>query len=119
MTLWTFLSLLILPVASRAAVLAADRAAAESGLDPSSWIRRFPAMTGEDGSPRASIQNIFYPIPSAGIRLRSLQHPHRGFVAGNLARNNLYYSWAAFTLLGRAVHCNVGRPALWTFPPSD
>ena len=40
------------------------------------------------------------------------------FVAGNLARSNLYYSWASFTLLGRAVHCNVGRPSLWVFPPS-
>ena len=41
-----------------------------------------------------------------------------GFVPGNLARDNLYYSWATCTLLGRAVHCNAGRPALWVFPPS-
>ena len=39
------------------------------------------------------------------------------FVPGSLARSNLYYSWATLTLLGRAVHCNVRRPALWVFPP--
>ena len=52
------------------------------------------------------------------MRQDALANPAAGFVPGNLARNNLYYSWAAFTLLGRAVHCNVGRPALWVFPPS-
>ena len=41
-----------------------------------------------------------------------------GTVLGNLARINLYYSWATLTLLGRAVHCNVGQPALWVLPPS-
>ena len=39
-------------------------------------------------------------------------------VLGSLARNNPYYSWATLTFLGRAVHCNVDRPALWVFPPS-
>lgn len=118
MTLWTFLSLLVMPSLSRGAVFAADRAAAEAGVDPREWIRLFPQFTGEDGSPRAAIQNIFYPIPSAQTRLERLAHPHTGFVAGNLARSNLYYSWASFTLLGRSVHCNVGRPSLWVFPPS-
>ena len=118
MTLWTFSSLLLMPSLSRGAVFAADRAAADAGADPRGWILLFPRLTGEDGSPRAAVQNIFYPIPSARMRLDRLAHPHTGFVAGNLARNNLYYSWAAFTLLGRAVHCNVGRPSLWVFPPS-
>ncbi|MFM8358593.1 MAG: hypothetical protein ACKOET_08535, partial [Verrucomicrobiota bacterium] len=118
MTLWTFASLLGFPVLSRATVLAADRAAAVAGLEVEPWIRRFPAITGEDGSPRAALQNIFYPIPSARIRQDSLGRPCPGGGVGNLARSHLYYSWAAFTLLGRAVHCNVGRPALWVFPPS-
>jgi hypothetical protein len=52
------------------------------------------------------------------MRLRQLGQPSTGFIPGNLARSNLYYSWATFTLLGRAVHCNVGRPSLWVFPPS-
>ena len=118
MTLWAFASLLVLPALSRKAVLAADRAAADSGNAPRAWITRFPEIIGEDGSPSAVAQTIFYPVPSAEIRLRRLTQRPAGFVPGNLARNNLYYSWATFTLLGRAVHCNVGRPALWVFPPS-
>lgn len=118
MTLWAFASLLVLPVLSGKAVFAADRAAADSGLDARDWIARFPVLIGEDGNARGAVQTIFYPIPSAAMRLRALDHASAGFVPGNLARSNLYYSWATLTLLGRAVHCNVGRPALWVFPPS-
>ncbi len=118
MTLWAFASLLVLPALSRKAVLAADRAAADSGHAVRALINRFPDLVGENGSPNAALQTIFYPVPSAEIRLRQLAQPSTGFIPGNLARNNLYYSLATFTLLGRAVHCNVGRPALWVFPPS-
>jgi hypothetical protein len=118
MTLWAFGGLLVLPALSRAAVFAADRAAAEAGHNPRPWIEKFPTLVGEDGSARSAVQTIFYPIPSASMRLRQLEQPLPGFVPGNLARSNLYYSWATLTLLGRAVHCNVGRPALWVFPPS-
>ena len=118
MTLWAFGGLLLLPALSRPTVFAADRAAADSGCDPRRWISRFPNVVGEDGSSNSTVQTIFYPIPSAEFRLRQLDQPPSGFVPGNLARSNLYYSWATLTLLGRAVHCNVGRPALWVFPPS-
>ena len=118
MTLWAFASLLVLPALSRKAVFAADHAAAESGHDPRAWIKRFPDLVGEDGSPNNAVQTIFYPVPSTELRLRQLDQSVGGFVPGNLARSNLYYSWATLTLLGRAVHCNVGRPALWVFPPS-
>jgi len=118
MTLWTFGGLLVLPALSRKAVFAADRAAADSGQDPRRWITHFPELAGEDGSSSSTVQTIFYPIPSAALRLRQLGQPVSGPVLGNLARTNLYYSWASLTLLGRAVHCNVGRPCLWVFPPS-
>ena len=118
MTLWAFAGLLVLPALSRKAVFAADGAAVDSGHDPRAWVTRFPDLVGEDGSPNAAVQTIFYPVPSTELRLRHLRQPPSGFVPGNLARSNLYYSWATFTLLGRAVHCNVGRPALWIFPPS-
>lgn len=116
MTLWAFTSLLVLPSLSRGSVLAADRAAADSGLAIETWLMRFPTLTGEDGSANGVAQAVFYPIPSLKMRL----HPHADapLVLGSLARNNLYYSWATLTLLGRAVHCNVGRPALWVFPPA-
>lgn len=118
MTLWSFLGLLVLPGLGRATVFAADRAAAAAGLDPSGWIRRFPALTGEDGNGRELVETVFYPIPSAARRMDSLGSPVRGPILGDLARSQLYYSLAGLTLLGRAVHCNVGRPALWVFPPS-
>ena len=119
MTLWTFGSLLILPSLSRGAVFAADRAARVAGHDPRNWIERFPALVGEDGGSGPLVQTIFYPVPSAQRRLQAMQEqPVSGYVFGNLARSNLYYSWAACTLLGRTVHCNVGRPALWVFPPA-
>ena len=119
MTLWTFVSLLLLPSLSRKVVFAADRAALDAGHDPRAWIERFPSLVGEDGASSGFIQTIFYPVPSARERLLHLSRPAvAGFVPGSLARNNLYYSWAGCTLLGRTVHCNVGRPALWVFPPS-
>lgn len=118
MTIWTFASLLVLPSLSRGAIFAADCAAGDSQHNLTAWITRFANLVGEDGSPNAAVQTIFYPVPSAGERLRQLAHPSRCFVLGNLARNNLFYSWGTFTLLGRAVHCNVGRPVLWVFPPS-
>ena len=118
MTLWTFASLLVLPALSRKAVFAADRAADHSGHDVRAWIARFPDLVGEDGSANTAVQTIFYPVPSAEMRLHQLGQQTTGFIPGNLARNNLYYSWAIFTPLGRAVHCNVGRPSLWVFPPS-
>ena len=119
MTLWTFGSLLLLPSFSRAAVFAADRAALAAGHDPRGWIVRFPRLVGEDGGASTLVQTIFYPVPSAERRLQRLEAgPSGGLLCGNLARANLYYSWAGCTWLGRAVHCNVGRPALWVFPPS-
>lgn len=119
MTLWTFGSLLVLPSLSRRAVFGADHAALAAGDDPRGWIARFPGLTGEDGGANPAVQAIFYPIPSAERRLQQLARPPRGsFVPGNLARDNLYYSGAVLTPLGRAVHCNVGRPALWVFAPS-
>ena len=118
MTLWAFTSLLVLPVLSRRAVFAADKAAAESGHDPRNWIVRFADLVGEDGNSNNAVQTIFYPVPSTERRLEHLARSASGFVPGNLARSFLYYSWATFTPLGRAVHCNVGRPALWVYPPS-
>ena len=118
MTLWSFLGLLALPSLGRATVFATDQAIAGTGLNPSEWFRKLPTLTGEDGSQRSWIESIFYPIPSAARRIQSLGSPVRAPILGDLARSQLYYSLAGLTLLGRSVHCNVGRPALWVFPPS-
>ena len=119
MTLWAFVGLLLLPTASRSAVFAADQAAAAKGCDVAGWIRRFPEITGEDGNAKTVLQRVFYPIPSARERLHWLGAAPSLPVLGSVARTNLFLSLATLTLLGRCVHCNVGRPELWVFPPSD
>ncbi len=119
MTLWGFLGLLLLPTASRSAVFAADNAAVEKGCDAAAWIQKFPEITGEDGNAKTLLQRVFYPIPSARERLLNLGSSPALPVLGNVARTNLYLSLATLTLLGRCVHCNVGRPELWVFAPSD
>jgi len=119
MTVWGFLGLLILPTVSRSSVFGADRATAEQGFDSIAWIQRFPKMTGEDGNPKTLLQRVFYPIPSAQERLDCLERSPVLPIFGNVARTNLFLSLATLTFLGRCVHCNVGRPELWVFPPSD
>jgi hypothetical protein len=36
-----------------------------------------------------------------------------------VARTALPMSWCCLGLLGRAVHCNAGRPELWVLLPTD
>lgn len=119
MTVWGFVGLLLLPSASRSSVYASDHAVAAEGLDVAGWIQTYPGITGEDGSPKLLVQRVFYPIPSAGERLRWFKTFPVLPVLGNVARTNLYLSLATLTLLGRCVHCNVGRPELWVFAPTD
>lgn len=119
MTVWGFLALLLLPSLSRGSVFGADRAAATHGCDAKGWIRKFPTLTGEDGNAKTLVQSIFYPIPSAAERLLRLDNSPLPLPLGNVARYNLFLSLATLTILGRCVHCNVGRPELWIFPPSD
>ncbi|MEI6870870.1 MAG: hypothetical protein WCL08_01175 [Verrucomicrobiota bacterium] len=119
MTLWGFLALLLLPTLSRSSVFAADRAMKLKGCDPKSWIIQFPQITGEDGNSKTALQRIFYPIPSSAERLQQLENPVSLPILGNVARTNLFVSMCTLSLLGRSVHCNVGRPELWAFPPSD
>ena len=68
---------------------------------------------------------VFHPIPSVEARLERMRssggaRPLAGRLAGwHAARMALYLSWAGLGLLGRAVHCNCGRPDAWVFLPSD
>lgn len=119
MTWWGFLALLILPSLSRSSVFGADRAAAAQACNARGWIQKFPSLTGEDGNAKTVLQRIFYPIPSAAERIAHLEDSALAPVFGSVARSNLFLSLATLTILGRCVHCNVGRPELWIFPPSD
>jgi hypothetical protein len=69
-------------------------------------------------SPR--VERIFHPVPSRGNRLRALTlRDDRLRGAHQLTRLALFTSVATLSLLGRVVHCNIGRPALWVVYPGD
>ena len=120
-TLWSFLGLLVLPTPSRAGVAEVDGAVRESGIDGrlvDETIRKLDTLQDAEAERPTGIELVFHPIPSVQSRIEG---PRRQSVRGFLgaARSAVYLSPAGLGLLGRAVHCNCGRPALWVFLPSD
>jgi len=122
MTLWSFLGVLVLPTPSRHAVLAVDAAAARE-VDPAALQEAIATLDRwQDDEPErdAWIEAIFHPVPSRSARGRALAcgGMERGG-AWRVARLALPAGLAGWSLLGRAVHCNLGRPALWWMLPGD
>ena len=122
-TLWTFLGLLLLPTASRRATVAADAAfvqdeATQVGL--SEAVHTLDGLQDDEPERSPGLESIFHPVPSAGNRLRALAK-REAMDPGpwHLARTALFLSHAGLSLLPRAVHCNVGRPELWVYLPTD
>jgi hypothetical protein len=123
-TLWSFLGVLTLPTPSRRAVHAADRAAVAAGADRAALRAGLIELDrDQDDEPvRArGVETIFHPIPAAEHRVAALARDPGPVapVAWHAARTALYLSVATLGLLGRAVHCNLGRPEVWVFLPSD
>jgi hypothetical protein len=120
-TIWTFLGLLVLPVISQRSVNQIDRMTIESGTDVhllSQTISKLSDKT-ENASDRASsVQLIFHPIPTAEQRLQEL-NSGSGARLWNVSRYAVWLSCAGMGLLGRAVHCNAGKPELWCILPAD
>ncbi len=126
-TLWSFLGALVLPTISRPAVLSADLDAsrAHDAALVSETITRLDRWQDDEAERSAGVEMIFHPVPSRGARLRALAS-HDAADAGSLAtgswhatRMMLFLSWAGLGGLSRAVHCNVGRPAVWVMLPGD
>ncbi|MEM7682167.1 MAG: hypothetical protein AAF288_09445 [Planctomycetota bacterium] len=126
-TLWSFLGLLVLPTFSRKAVMALDaelRAAATHGED-ATLTRAIQAQDRlQDDEPRRPriVETIFHPIPSTSRRAGALTAKRRPTALGcfwDIARTAVFLSPAGGGLLGRAVHCNCGRPALWVYLPVE
>ncbi len=122
-TLWSFLGALVLPSLSRSAVFAADRFALDHGISPRVLYRVLKRLdTAQDDEPRRSraIEAIFHPVPSLSRRQSQWAAGRKASPgAWHAARTALFLSWACFGLLGRAVHCNCGRPELWVLLPAD
>ena len=120
-SLWSFLGLLSLPTLSRRGAVEVDDRARAEGV-PAALISKTVRLLDDlqDGEPERPgfIESIFHPIPSVRNRLDG---PRPQGVVGfwDAARTSIYLSLAGLGLLGRAVHCNCGRPALWVFLPTD
>jgi len=124
-TLWSFVGVLVLPTLSRRAVFAADRAVRGDG-DPAllaQLITRLDGWQDDEAERGAGVETVFHPVPSRGSRLRALAAPAAplGDASGawHATRMMLFLSWAGIGGLARAVHCNVGRPAVWVLFPGD
>lgn len=127
-TLWSFLGVLVLPTISRPAVIAADRWARSShDADVvASTITQLDAWQDDEADRAPGIEAIFHPVPSRSARLRALGASDAptdtvevAAGAWHATRTMLYLSWAGIGGLSRAVHCNIGRPALWVMLPGD
>jgi hypothetical protein len=119
-TLWSFLGLLVLPTLSRRASMMIDRRLAGQGVEMgemSTLAASLDSMQDDEPSRSKWIERIFHPIPSVTSPrddLRSLR-----LAAWDAARTSAYLGMSGLSPLGRAVHCNSGRPALWIYLPSD
>ncbi len=125
-TLGSFVGVLLLPTPSRWAVHRADLGAVAAGADPNTLAAALDELDlDQDGEPDRPevVEAVFHPIPALSSRRAVLSGgdapgPRLGS-AWHAARVALYTSWAGVGFLGRAVHCNLGRPEVWVFLPSD
>ena len=120
-TLWSFAGLLTLPTLSRRGVVAVDELSRAEGWSAETITNNTHALDRlQDGEPvRPSlVETIFHPVPSVHSRLEGpTAHGVIGF--WDAARTSIFLSVSGFGLLGRAVHCNCGRPSLWAFLPTE
>jgi hypothetical protein len=128
MTLWSFAGALVLPTPARAAVYAADAAAALRVGRPAvrDAVTALDHWQDDEAERPPAVETVFHPVPARIPRLRRLADHAPGaagaapaWAAHAVARHALYLAWGGLSPLARAVHCNVGRPALWVFWPGD
>lgn len=121
-TLWSFLGVLVLPTPSRRAVLALDQQAARlAGREViAKGIVALDRWQDDEPTRARLVETVFHPVPARVSRLASLDGPTpRRSGAWRVARLALPLGLGSWSLLGRAVHCNLGRPALWWILPGD
>lgn len=120
-TLWSFVGLLTLPTLSRAGVASIDRRwRAQIGDDDAvdEVIRALDRLQDDEPIRPSGVEMIFHPVPSASNR--SGTGPGVRWPAClDVARTSVFLGLAGLGFLGRAVHCNCGRPDLWAYLPSD
>ncbi len=124
-TLWSFVGLLLLPLFSHYGVYEADRLALDSGIDKEllfQVIAKIDADLEDEQERTVAVDTIFHPVPTIAYRLQALekkQQINQGMAAWQAARYTIFLSVIGLGLLGRAVHCNAGKPELWAMLPAD
>ena len=123
-TLWAFLGVLVLPTLSRRAVFQGDALAASTGREVGLLTEALKTLDrDQDDEFRrgGAVETVFHPIPSVARRIERLETRDTppNLATWHVARTALYLSWANLSFLSRAVHCNIGRPEVWVFLPSD
>ncbi len=126
MTLWAFVGVLLLPTLSRAAVFAVDGAAASvvGATAVRSAIEQLDRWQDDEPTRAPAIEIIFHPVPARTARIARLLNTRsvdavRAMHLHHVARHALWLGWGSMSPISRAVHCNVGRPALWVMLPGD
>ncbi|MEM1108583.1 MAG: hypothetical protein AAGH99_07835 [Planctomycetota bacterium] len=119
-TLWSFGGLLTLPSLSRRAVYRIDRDMLDRGNDPQAYHQLWSTLDGkQDDEPTRNkwVERIFHPVPS--VTNRTNRDKLTGVALWDVARTSVYLGIGGLSLLTRSVHCNVGRPELWIWLPTD
>lgn len=122
-TLWSFAAVLLLPAMSRPAVHYADSVAARAvgTTRVMAAVSRLDAAQDDEPERSPLVEFIFHPVPSVSNRRRRLLTDRVPPVGGGhqQTRLTLFASLASGSVLGRMVHCNIGRPGLWVVYPGD
>lgn len=122
-TLWSFVAVLLLPTMSRPAVYHADAEAARvvGAPDTAQSIAQLDQWQDDEPERTPLVESIFHPVPSAGNRARRLTDERSADNRGGhqQTRLTLLTSLVTGSVLGRVVHCNIGRPSLWVVYPGD
>ncbi|CAN5281564.1 hypothetical protein BH10CYA1_BH10CYA1_46130 [soil metagenome] len=122
-TLWSFVGLLTLPYPSRSGTYEADKLAADRGVSRdllSQTLSKIDKDLEEEPTRTAIVEAVFHPVPTVINRLRRLDGSSAEITgAWHSARYAIVLSVIGLGLLGRAVHCNAGKPELWGMLPAD
>ncbi len=123
-TIWSFVGLLTLPFFSHPGVYEADRLALENGIGKDVLLQTIGKIDAylEDEQERShAVDTVFHPVPTVAHRLMALESKQKKKLQGawHAARYAVFLSVIGLGLLGRAVHCNAGKPELWALLPAD
>ena len=131
--LWSFLGLLIFPTLSRRGSLFVDQnfalqkdASDETNSDDenlqdvlNSALKKIEQFSDDESKRPRWVERIFHPIPARFSRNKVKMSFSFLNYSWQCLRTYLYLSWVVCGLTSRAVHCNLGKPDLWVYLPSD